>query len=397
MSEKVTALVVTQNEENAARIRTAFSAVAGFDVTVEAAGFADSADMLRRISADVAVIFLDEQPGGAGALVLEQLKNIRENVFTFAVSSERRAEAVVKAIRAGADELLSAVPGSEELHRACMSLGERRRQAATTHDGESKLIAVYSPHGGVGSTTLAVNLATALHAHTQQGVALVDLDLQSGETPVFLDYRPLYTILDVCHGIDNLDPAFMKGALYAHSDGVHVLSPPFNLEDSEAISASNVEEILDTLGTMFPHVVVDTSSYLNETTFVALEKADSIYLVCDNTVASVRSIQRLLDTMGRLGVNPERFQLVLNRQVPRSEITARDVSEALGKPIAHVLPVDDATAVAAANQGRPLAKINTRSPLVAAINRIAASEAGVAASARRSGGLFGRLFSEARA
>lgn len=395
MNDKITALIVTHDDDKTDRLRTSFSALAGFDVTVEPASFADCVDKLRTSAADVAIIFLDEQRGGAGTLILEQLKGVRENLFAFAVSSERSAEVIVKAIRAGADELLSTIPSSEELLKACVKIAERRRSAGSRHSGASKIIAVYSPHGGVGTTTLAVNLSTALRARSDQEVALVDLDLQCGETPVFLDYKPLYTILDVCQGISNLDHAFMKGALYTHSSGLQVLSPPFNLEDSEAIGAAEVEKILDTLRVMYPFVVVDTSSYLNETTFVALEKADVVYLVTDNMVSSVRAVQRVMDTVTRLGLNPNAFELVLNKQVPRSEISAKDVSEALRKEISYVLPLDEASAVAAANQGQPLAKINARSPLVEAIEKIAVAEAGVAAGGQGRG-LFGRFFSEAR-
>ena len=396
MNDKITALVVTHDDDKTDRLRTSFSALAGFDVHVETASFNECVDRLKTTAVDVAVIFLDEQRGGAGTLILEQLKGIRENLFAFAVSGERSAEVIVKAIRAGADEFLSTMPSSEELLKACVKVGERRRAGGQIHTGESKIIAVYSPHGGVGTTTLAVNLAAAIRSRSDLEVALVDLDLQCGETPVFLDYKPLYTILDVCQGISNLDHAFMKGALYSHSTGLQVLSPPFNLEDSEAVTAADVEKILDTLRVMFPFVIIDTSSYLNENTFVALERADSVYVVTDNMVSSVRAVQRVMDTASRLGLDPSLFNLVLNKQVPRSEISAKDVSEALRTEIAHVLPLDEAAAVAAANQGQPLARINGRSPLVEAIDKIAVAEAGVAARGQNGKGLFGRFFAEAR-
>ena len=396
MNDKITALVVTHDDDNTDRLRTSFSSLAGFDVHVETATFDDCVDKLRTVAADVAVIFLDEQRGGSGTLILEQLKRTRESIFAFAVSGERSAEVIVKAIRAGADELISAMPSTEELLKACVKIGEKRRQGGPVHTGESKVIAIYSPHAGVGTTTLAVNLAASLQARCEHDVALVDLDLQCGETPVFLDYKPLYTILDVCQGISNLDHAFMKGALYSHSSGLNVLSPPFNLEDGEAVGAADVEKIIDTLRAMFPFVVIDTSSYLNEATFVAIEKADAVYVVTDNMVSSVRAVQRVMDTLSRLGVDPIDFQLVLSKSVGRSEISAKDVSEALRKEIRHVLPLDEATAVAAANQGLPLEKVNPRSPLVEAIEGIATVEGGVSTGSGSNRGLFGRFFSEAR-
>ena len=396
MNEKITAMVVTHDDDKTDRLRTSFASLTGFDVRVESAPFGECVNRLKEIAADVAIVFLDEQRGGSGTLILEQLKRTRENVFAFAVSSERSAEVIVKAIRAGADELLSTMPNSEELLKALVKIAERRRNVSTTGPTDSRVVTVYSPHGGVGVTTMAVNLATSLKSMTDEDVVLVDLDLQCGESPVFLDYKPLYTVLDVCQGITNLDHAFMKGALYTHSSGIHVLSPPFNLEDSEAVSAADIEKIIGTLRTMFGYVVIDTSSYLNETTFVAMEKADSVYLLSDNMVTSVRAVQRTLDTLGRLGVDQTIFRLVLSQTVGRSDITAKDVGEALKAEVSHLLPVDEATAVAAVNQGVPLAKVNARSPLVEAINGIAKLEAGIEGSRDAGRGLFGRFFSEAR-
>jgi pilus assembly protein CpaE len=395
VDEKVTALVVTQDAEKLERLKKEFSTISGFEVHVEQSTFDNCVVRLRETGADVAVLFLDEQRGN-GCLTLEQVKKTREQIFTFAVSSERSAEVIVKAIRAGADELLSAMPNAEELLKALVRVVDRRKRVVTTGEVASKVIAVHSPHGGVGVTTMAVNLAVAIRRQCGQDVCLVDLDLQYGETPVFLDFKPLYTMLDVVQGISNLDASFMKGALYAHNSGVHVLAPPVNLEDSEAINAASFEKILDTLRGMFPYIVIDTSAHLSETTLVALEQAESVYLMTDNMVASVRAVQRTLDTLMRLGIDPAAFQFVLNKPVTRSEIKAKDVAEALKFDIGYSFPVDDATCVAAANQGVPLHKVNSRSPLVEAIAAIAKVEAGEGATQQSSRGLFGRLFSEAR-
>ena len=395
MEEKITALVVTLDDENVEILRTEFANLAGFDVHVEQATFDTCAARAREVAADVAVIFLDEQRGN-GCQILEQLKIAREHIFTFAVSGERSAEVIVKAIRAGADELLSTLPNSEELLKAVVRIIDRRKREERGGDVPSKVITVHSPHGGVGVTTLAVNLAVGIRKASNQEVVLVDLDLQYGETPVFLDFKPLYTILDVCQGLSNLDHSFMKGALHQHKSGIHVLAPPFNLEDSEAVTASAFEQILDTLRSMFSYVIIDTSAHLSETTLVAIEQADSVYMMTDNMVSSVRAVQRTLDTLSRLGIETGGYQYILNKPVSRSEIKIKDVAEALKCEVAHSLPIDDATTVAAANQGVPLHKVNARSPLVDAIAAIAKNEVGTGVTQQQSKGLFGRLFSEQR-
>lgn len=395
MNEKITALVVTQDEDKLDRLRSEFSALSGFDVSVEQASFDNCVVRLREVNAEVAILFLDEQRGNS-CLTLEQLKKTRDHLFAFAISSERSAELIVKAIRAGADELLSTMPTAEELLKAFVRVVEKRNRHVGSGEAPSNVIAVHAPHGGAGVTTLAVNLAVAIRRLSNQDVCIVDLDLQCGETPVFLDFKPLYTILDVCQGITNLDASFMKGALYTHSTGISILPAPLNLEDCELVTAASFERILDTLRQMFPYIVIDTSAHLTETTLVAIEQANSVYMLTDNMVASVRAVQRSLDTFVRLGIDPAGFHFVVNRPVGRSEIKPKDVAEALKCEIGYSLPVDEATCIAAANQGVPLHKVNSRSPLVDAIATIAKAEVGEGVTQTTGRGLFGRLFSEAR-
>ncbi|RMD84845.1 MAG: DNA-binding response regulator, partial [Candidatus Dadabacteria bacterium] len=118
MSEKIKALVVTQDGGKVEQLRASFEALPGFEVREDVAPFSDCLSRASQFNPDVAVVFLDEQPGSAGCLILEQLKKTRDNLFVFAVSSERSAELIVKAIRAGADELISTMPSSEELLKA---------------------------------------------------------------------------------------------------------------------------------------------------------------------------------------------------------------------------------------------------------------------------------------
>jgi pilus assembly protein CpaE len=395
VNEKVTALVVTLDEAKTEQLRAVFASLPGFDVKLEGAKFADCVAKLKQSAADVAVVFLDEQPG-AGCVILEEIKKTHEAVFAFAVSSERSAEIIVKAIRAGADELLSAMPTAEELLKALVKVAERRKTQVDYQKKSNKIVTFHSPHGGVGVTTTAINFALELKRLTRDEVVLVDLDLQRGETPVFLNFQPAYNILDVCEGIAGLDPVLLKGSLHSHPSGLQVLAPPANVEDCEAVHPDHVEKILNLLREMYRWVIVDTGSYLNEVTLVALERANRVYLLSDNMVPTVRACQRVLDTLVRLGIDTECFQAVVSKPLPRSEISAKDVAEALKCEVVACIPYDDSTAVAAANQGLALREVNARSAAVEAIEELAKKQAGIEDNARTSRGLFGRLFSEAR-
>jgi pilus assembly protein CpaE len=395
VNEKITALVVTHDESKTDSLRGVFGSLPGFEVNVESAKFAECVSKLKQTSADVAVVFLEEQPG-SGCVILEEIKKTRDNVFAFAVSSERSAEVIVKAIRAGADELLSSLPNEEELLKAFVKVVERRRTAGPTVRKRSQVLSVHSPHGGSGVTTIAMNLALEVRRLTNEEVVLVDLDLQGGETPVYLNFQPSYNVLDVCENIDGLDPVLLKGSLHSHPSGLQILAPPTNVEDSEAVGPDHVEKILGLLREMYPYVIIDTSSHLSEATLVCLEQADRVYMVSDNMVPSVRACQRVLDTLDRLGIDFESYKVILNKPQPRSEITAKDMADALKCEVIASLPFDDTTAVIAANQGTPLREVNARSALAESIEDLARKFAEVSESTQGSKGLFGRLFSEAR-
>jgi len=395
VEEKVTALVVTLDDAKTERLRNAFAALPGFDVTVEGTKFVDSVGKVRACKPDIAVVFLEEQPG-SGCVTLEEIKKVRENLFAFAVSSERSAEVIIKAIRAGADELIANVPSEEELLKALIRIAERRKTSKSDAGPSSQVVTVYAPHGGTGCTTLAINLATELRRITNEEVVLVDLDLQGGASPVYLNFNAAYTILDVCQAIENLDPVLMKGSLHSHESGVQVLAPPANVEDSEAVAPGDVEKIVAALRGLYPYVVIDTGAYLNEVNLVAIEQSDTVFFVTDNMVPSVRATQRAFDTFDRLGISQDLFKLVLSKPVPKSDISAKDLAEALKSEVAFSLPYDDTTAVAAANQGTPLRDVNVKSPLAEAIGAVAKAVAGFSADTQAGRGLFGRLFSETR-
>jgi len=390
VNEKITALVVTLDDHKTEALRTAFGGLPGFDVKVEAAKFNDCVQRVRQLAADVAIIFLEEQPG-SGCIILEEMKKTRENVFAFAVSSERSAEIIVKAIRAGADELLSQTPTAEELLKALVRIVERRRTSGGGGVG-GKIVSVYAPHAGVGTTTFAVNLAVQLQKNTGETVVLIDLDLQRADAAVYLNFKPAYTILDVCQNIDKLDNTFMEGALHAHDSGLLVLAAPTNIEDSEAVTGAELDQVLTMLRSMYPYIVIDTSTHLNEISLIAMEQANATFLVTDNMVSSIRGVQRTFDTLERLGIDTHNYQVVLNKPLARSDINEKDIKEALKRNVTYSLPYDESTAVVAANQGVPLGKVNSRSALNEAIAAIAGIVAGADGAERASKGLFGRLF-----
>ncbi len=394
-AESIVAVVIGKDRSNQQAMSEVFTSLPGFKVVVESADFANAVQKVETMSADVAVVFLDERPD-VGCALLARLKQARPGVFTFAISSDRSAELIVKAIRSGADELSSAVPSIQELLPPVIKIADGRRRGAQGPHSVGEIITAFSPHGGAGVTTFLTNLATTIHRLTDASVCLVDLDLQNGDTPVYLNFKHPYSILDVCEHIENLDPVFLQGTLFHHSSGIEVLPPPPMLEDGESISAQNVADVLNHLKNAFQYVIVDTSSFLNDLTFSVIESAEKVFLLTDNMVPSVRAMQRVVNTLERLGVDMANLQLVLNSPVERSKISTHDITDVVKLEVKYTLPCDSLTAIEAANRGVPLYEINPKSPLVSGITDIGRALTGTNETYDSKGRLFGRFFSDAR-
>jgi len=390
--QNIVAVVISNDSSKQRAMAEVFAALPSYKIAVHDADFRSGIEKVEATSADVVVVFLDDHPE-VGCSLLAKLKQARSEVFVFAISADRSADLIVKAIRAGADELLSAVPSVEELLPPVVKIVEARRREQQGPGGEGKIITAYSPHGGAGVTTFVTNLATSIHRVSDAGVCLVDLDFQNGDTPVYLNFKHPYSILDVCEHVGNLDPVFLQGTLFHHDTGIEVLSPPPMLEDGESIATADVMEVLKILTKDFEYVIVDTSSFLNDMTFSVVETADRVFLLTDNMVSSVRAMQRVANTMDRLDVSTEKLSLVLNRPVEQSKISRQDIAEVVNLEVDRTLPSDPLTAIEAANRGVPLYEINPKSPLVRALTDIARSLTGATEDYSNRGKIFGRFFS----
>jgi len=390
--QSIVAVVISNDSAKQKAMGEVFAGLPSYTIGVHAADFRSGVEKAEATSADVVVVFLDDHPE-VGCALLAKLKQAKPEIFVFAISADRSADLIVKAIRAGADELLSAIPSVEELLPPVVKIVEARRREAQAPGGEGRVITAYSPHGGAGVTTFLTNLATSIHRVSDASVCLVDLDFQNGDTPVYLNFKHPYSILDVCEHVGNLDPVFLQGTLFHHDTGIDILSPPPMLEDGESVATADVLEVLKILKRDFQYVVVDTSSFLNDMTFSVVEKADRVFLLTDNMVPSVRAMQRVANTMDRLDVPTDKLSLVLNRPVEQSKISRRDIAEVVNLDVDRTLPSDPVTAIEAANRGVPLYEINPKSPLVSALSDIARSLTGAVEDYSGRGKIFGRLFS----
>lgn len=253
-----------------------------------------------------------------------------------------------------------------------------------------RAFAVLGGKGGVGSTTVAVNLAAALHRASGEPTLLVDLHMAHGDASVFLGVEPRFSVLDALENIHRLDQTYMKGLVTPTKAGLDLLAAA-NRPQLGPIDALRVRALIEFLTTTYPWVVLDCPR-TDGTLMEALDTTATVLVVANQELATLRSASRLAATL-RQRCGTHRVKLAINRFDAESEIGRKDVERVMGGPIAYTFPSDYRTAVAALNKGEPLV-LQNHTRLSAGFDDVARDLAGLGPAQResaRSGGFFARL------
>ncbi len=272
------------------------------------------------------------------------------------------------------------------LHRAVRSAALRRRTADDDPQGGStgRVIAVVSPKGGVGKTTVATNLAVGLASTAPHGTVLVDLDLQFGDVGSALSIAPDHSVSDVVHGPAKRDIMVLKSFLSAHPTTLYALCAPTSPDAAEQLTAEDIAHLVEQLAGQYRYVVIDTPPGLSDHTLTALDNATDFVFVSGGDVPSVRGMRRELDVLRELGMLPLHRHMVLNAADLRSGVTLRDIEAALGIGVDVVVPASRAVRLST-NQGVPLLQRKGRDPASRALRKLAARFAAPVTSVRKGG------------
>ena len=217
------------------------------------------------------------------------------------------------------------------------------------------MIAVAGAIGGVGTTSIAVNLGCILAQNPQNSVALIDLDLCLGDADVFLDTIPDYTLVDVAQNVTRLDFTLLKRSLTKHSSGLYLLPRPVQLEDMSLITPDDLQRVIGLLKATFTHLVLDLSKGYTAIDLVALEMANEILLVTQLDLPCLRNVVRLVMSFGNMEGLADKVKIIVNRVgLESGQITLKKAEETIGKEVFWQLPNDYRTMIDARNNGVPL-------------------------------------------
>ncbi len=217
-----------------------------------------------------------------------------------------------------------------------------------------KVLAVFSPKGGVGRTTIAVNLAVAIAQLSDGRVVLVDGNLTFGDVGVMLNLPPTRTISDLIPYTNQLDEDLIDTILATHSSGVRVLLAPPKPELADLVSPEHMGLILARLRELFDYVVVDTMTTLNDVTLAILDTADKVLVVTTPEIPAIKNVRSFLDTAAALGYPAEKIELILNRADASPGINIGEIETTLGRRFIARINSGGLSVVEAANRGTPV-------------------------------------------
>lgn len=338
------------------------------------------ADVVAQTQPDIALISLDADPAKGLALIGKVTQDL-PNTAVLVVSSSQEGSLILQAMRNGAKEFLSCPLKLEDFLGAIERIQVQRGGRSDVQVRSSRVITVAGASGGVGCTSLAINLACILARNERNSVAIIDLDFALGDADVWLDIIPVYTIQDVAENISRLDYALLKRSLTKHACGAFLLPRPVQLDDHTYMAPDQLKRVIALLKATFTHLVIDISKSYGPLDLTALEMSDVALLVTQLDLPCLRNVVRLMQYFEQREGLSEKTKVVVNRQgLEDAQISMSKALETIGREISWTIPNDYATMVEARNNGIPLMEQAPRAKITRAMEAVAVAigDAGVA-------------------
>ena len=357
MRDVIRAVLVDPNEESRRTLQQLLGSLSSVWLAEAFTSYQAAAGRIAEIAPDLCLVSLDSEPAAAVELI-GSLCQANPNAVVLPASAACDSALILRAIRSGAREFLTLPTEAGEVMETIARLFRGREDASSSGPKGPQIITVTGAAGGVGCTSLAVNLATSLAADREHETLLLDFDLMFGSVDACLDIIPDHTLATVVQNFDRLDLTLLKRSLIRHPTGLYVLPHPAALEDAAKIEPDTLKRLLSLLRAAFPSLVIDTSKGLQSADFVAFEMADVILMVIVLDLTCLRNTARLLNLFHQFEGMAERVKLVVNRAGSvESEISLKKAEETLKMPISWQIPVAMKPFQNARIRGVPLAEV----------------------------------------
>ncbi len=361
----------------------------GYQVTTTA----DPDDAVRR-AADFALVIVDVGSGlRSGVDVCREIRGTGSlsAIPVLCVSQTDDVEERVRFLQAGADDVIARPFDPRELEarvEALLIRFQRSRDLSPLALAEDatlarrSILAFFSPKGGVGTTTIAVNVATLLAARAPGRVLLMDLDLQFGQVATHLNLKPQLTVAELAHDEQSLrEGEMLRAYAMAHESGLAVLAAPGTPEAGRLITPEQVTLAVSTARATYDTLVIDAGSELNEQSLAVLERAESVVIPLVPEIGALKALHSLLEYLAEVGLASATTTFVLNHIFAREMLSMRQVEAAIGAKVEVEIPYDAGLYLKAINEGIPVTRSAPTSAPARAMGKLAAAATGVSVDA----------------
>jgi pilus assembly protein CpaE len=399
MADQIRVLIVDDIPET----RDHLAKLLGFETDIEVAGAAASGreaiEMAGRLTPDVILMDIN-MPDMDGIAATERLSAEVPGAAVVMMSVQGEADYLRRSMLAGAREFLVKPFSSDELTSSIRQVYTREREKLSriavqlpsssgtqtpksavseprNGDQQGRIVAVFGPKGGVGRTTLAVNMAVAAATELGQRTCLVDASFQFGDVGVLLNLNPKNkSIADLIPELESGEPESLDTFIINHSAGIRVLLAPPSPEMAELITPHAIKRMLEALRATHDLVVVDCMSSFNETTLAILDLADTVLTMLSLEITSIKNIRLFLEVAEQLGYGADKVRLVLNRADSSLGIRVADVEHSIGRRVDHTIVSDGRSVVYALNRGVPFFLSNREAQVSQDVLRLASAVVG---------------------
>ncbi len=370
-SDKIRVLIVDDIQETRENIRRMLQFEPRVEIIGGAKNGAEAIELATEDKPDVVIMDIN-MPDMDGITATEAIRKKVPFAQIIVLSVQADPSYMRRAMLAGARDFLAKPPMIDELTTAVRRAGDMAIEekskipvpSATVAVGgtsggnggynalNGKIVVVYSPKGGTGSSMIATNLAVSLQSSTTPTI-LVDANLQYGDVAVMLNEQVKNNVIDLTSRVDELDPDIVREVAAEHSQsGIHVLACPLQADMAEDVTGEQFAKLLSYLTTLYAFVVVDTVSYLTDVVQSALEYSDHIVLITTQEIPSIKSCNLFLSLANASGLR-DRITFVINRFDKRITITPEKISENLRLPVDFVIPYEERIVTNSINRGLP--------------------------------------------
>lgn len=394
MKEATRVILVDPIDESRGKLQQCLGGLANVGVSEVLTAYQGAARRVAEVGPSLVVVSVDGDPAQAVDLIATITQNSPQ-VAVLPASMVRDSSIILRVVRAGAREFLPLPAQPDELAEVIGRLVLRRDETQAATNKGPQVIAVTGAAGGIGCTTLAVNIATTLARSPEQETVLADFDLMLGSVDACLDIIPDQNLQGVIQNIDRLDTTLLKRSMARHASGLYVLPHPPSMEESARIDPESLRRVLELLKSTFPTIVIDTSKGLQAFDFVAFELADVVLVVIQLDLTCLRNTARLIQLFGQFEGFTEKVRLVANRTGSHeSEISLKKAEETLRMSVSWQVPNATKALHAARAKGVPIDTVAPGSRVHQSILEVArgVKPAPPAEAAKPRRGLFAALF-----